>query len=411
MRVNLRQPLRKVCYDGAHRITTPDETLARLQPIGLRLGITRLGNITGLDHIGIPVAIAVRPRSRSVAVSQGKGLTLAQAKASALMEAIELFHGEELVPRLRFASFARLRASASVIPLGRLSRTGKRLLPWTEVPWIEGYDLSTGSRSWVPAELVHTDFATRPARGSHYFQATTNGLASGNHLLEAVSSAVCELVERDAVAVWEGRSTGLRAACRLDLTSVEDPACLGVLERYERAGMTVRVWDATSDIAIPVFLCEIQSRTLDPSAVSRRFRGAGCHPSRAIALSRALTEAAQVRLTHITGIRNDIFADAYEDMLEARAGAALLDARAASLPPRHFRDVPTFESDDIAADVRWLLRRLGEAGFGSVVVVDLTRPELDIPVVRAVIPGLEGYSASPEYRPGPRALQARAQGS
>jgi len=73
--------------------------------------------------------------------------------------------------------------------------------------------------------------------------------------------------------------------------------------------------------------------------------------------------------------------------------------------------VPTFESDDIAADVRWLVRRLGEAGFGSVVVVDLSKPELDIPVVRAVIPGLEGYSASPEYRPGPRALQARAQGS
>jgi ribosomal protein S12 methylthiotransferase accessory factor YcaO len=47
------------------------------------MGITRLGNITGLDRIGIPVAIAVRPNSRSVSVSQGKGLELPQALASA----------------------------------------------------------------------------------------------------------------------------------------------------------------------------------------------------------------------------------------------------------------------------------------------------------------------------------------
>jgi len=57
-----------------------------------RMGITRLGNITGLDRIGIPVAVAVRPNSRSVSVSQGKGLELAQAMASALMEACEGFH-------------------------------------------------------------------------------------------------------------------------------------------------------------------------------------------------------------------------------------------------------------------------------------------------------------------------------
>jgi ribosomal protein S12 methylthiotransferase accessory factor len=59
---------------GTHRVATPDETLARVRPLAARMGITRLGNITGLDQIGIPVAIAVRPNSRSVSVSQGKGL-------------------------------------------------------------------------------------------------------------------------------------------------------------------------------------------------------------------------------------------------------------------------------------------------------------------------------------------------
>jgi ribosomal protein S12 methylthiotransferase accessory factor len=409
MQVSLEQPLRKVYRNGAHRVASPEETLARLRPIALRCGITRLGNVTGLDRLGIPVAVAVRPRSLSVAVSQGKGVTLAQAKASALMEAIELFHGEDLAPRCRLASLAWLRASANVIALDRLSRTGKRLSPWTAIPWIEGHDLSTGATRWVPAEVVHTDFTTSHGRRSHSFLATTNGLASGNHILEAIGSAVCEVIERDAVAVWERRSTGVRAACHLDLESVDDPVCRSLIEQYGRAEMEVRVWDVTSDCRVPAFACEIQPRAPDPAGQSRRFRGAGCHPSRAIALSRALTEAAQVRLTHITGMRNDIFSEAYEDTLGARAGAALLDARAASLPSRAFGETPTFESDDIAADVRWLLQRLREAGFGSVVMVDLTKPELGIPVVRVVVPGLEGYSAAPEYRPGARAIHAGAQ--
>ena len=63
----------------------------------------------GLMGTGIPVAIAVRPNSRSLAVSQGKGLSLPQARASALMEAIELFHGEDISARTRLASYREKR--------------------------------------------------------------------------------------------------------------------------------------------------------------------------------------------------------------------------------------------------------------------------------------------------------------
>jgi ribosomal protein S12 methylthiotransferase accessory factor len=140
--------------------------------------------------------------------------------------------------------------------------------------------------------------------------------------------------------------------------------------------------------------------------MSRRSRGAGCHVERGIALSRALTEAAQVRLTHITGIRDDIFVDDYEDRPDATAGGLLLDASAALRPGRDFRQIPTFVSDDVALDVDWLLGRLRAAGFPSVMVVDLTRPEFGIPVVRVVVPGLEGFSSHPGYRPGSRAKRA-----
>ena len=107
-------PLVKSFRQGTHRVAAPIETLARVRPHMARLGITRLGNITGLDRIGIPVAIAVRPNSRSVSVSQGKGLDLPQAMASALMEANEGFHAEEIGPS-RESTYCDLAASEMVV--------------------------------------------------------------------------------------------------------------------------------------------------------------------------------------------------------------------------------------------------------------------------------------------------------
>src|SRR3982075_4655057 len=105
----VEEPLPKRFWQGTHRTADPGETLARVRPHAARIGITRIGNITGLDRIGIPVAVAVRPNSRSVSVSQGKGLELPQAMASALMEACEGFHAEEIGPcrRAAYAELAR----------------------------------------------------------------------------------------------------------------------------------------------------------------------------------------------------------------------------------------------------------------------------------------------------------------
>jgi ribosomal protein S12 methylthiotransferase accessory factor len=169
------------------------------------MGITRLGNITGLDRIGIPVVTAVRPNSRSVSVSQGKGLDLTQATASALMEAIEGFHAEEVAEGPR-ASYRELAAEAAVVDPLTLCSTGRPFDADAEICWLEGYDLLRQEPCWVPAELVHTDY-TQPLDGS--FLAGSNGLASGNHPVEAIGSAICELVERDAVAVWS--ASGIRA--------------------------------------------------------------------------------------------------------------------------------------------------------------------------------------------------------
>jgi YcaO-like protein with predicted kinase domain len=102
-------PAPKRFHVGTHRLTDPSQTLQRVTPFMSAMGITRVGNITGLDRIGIPVAIAVRPNSRSLAVAQGKGTSLDAAKASALMEAIETYHAENIVHSLRYGTYADLR--------------------------------------------------------------------------------------------------------------------------------------------------------------------------------------------------------------------------------------------------------------------------------------------------------------
>jgi YcaO-like protein with predicted kinase domain len=394
--------LPKAFRRGTHRIVEPSETLARYRPLASSMGITRLGNITGLDRIGIPVVAAIRPNSRSVSVSQGKGLDLFQAMASALMESVEGFHAEEAGEGRR-AAYRELARDRDVVDPLTLCTTGRRFDLDASITWLEGFDLLRQEPCWLPAEIVHADY-TQPFDG--YFLAGSNGLASGNHLVEAISSAVCELVERDAVALWSASGMRARARQALEMASVDDPDCRALLAKYDRAGIDVRLWNVTTDVGIAAFLCDIRDPSADEPRRLRRFHGAGCHPDRAIALARALSEAAQTRLTYITGIRDDLLPVEYEEPANADIVDALLDALRQESEPHPFRGVPSFTGDDLGRDLRWELEQLRLAGITRVIAVDLTRPEFGIPVVRVVTPGLEGDIRHPHYVPGPRARRA-----
>jgi ribosomal protein S12 methylthiotransferase accessory factor len=369
------------------------------------MGITRLGNITGLDRIGIPVAVAVRPNSRSVSVSQGKGLDLPQAMASALMEACEGFHAEEIGP-LRHAPYRDLARSTSVVDPATLCAGIRHFDAAAAISWVQGYDLLRCERCWVPAEIVHTDYTLPQPDG--YFLAGSNGLASGNHLTEAINAALYELVERDAVALWIAQPLRWRASCALDLTSVDDPDCRTLLARYEAAEIAVRVWNVTTDVGIAAFLCEIRDLSAGDPQQPTRFHGSGCHADRAIALTRALTEAAQTRLTYIAGIRDDLSRAEYRTTPDDELSDALLDALGRGIVATPFSAVPNFAADDLGEDLHWALGRLSAVGIDRVIAVDLSRLHFMIPVVRLVIPGLEWDPHHPNYQPGPRAREVAA---
>jgi ribosomal protein S12 methylthiotransferase accessory factor len=289
-----------------------------------------------------------------------------------------------------------------VAQIPRMARS--RFHPRLQILWIEGYDLIQREPIWLPFETIHTNYTIAMRGHAGDFIASSNGLASGNHILEAISHALCEVVERDAMTLWYRKDEAAQRQTRLDLTTIDDHDCQAVLERYARADIAVGVWEITSEVGIPGFQCQIVDRAEDPLRPLYSAFGAGCHPTRAIALLRALHEAAQSRLTIITGARDDWFRADYArwsspDVLQANR------ARIAEQPPaRAFASSPSWESDSFGADVAWELERLRAAGLQRAVMVDLTRPEFGLPVVKLVIPGLEPLASKEGYIAGSRAL-------
>lgn len=394
-------PGAKTYRHGTHRARTPDDTIARVRPLLTRFGITRIANLTGLDRTGIPVVMVCRPNARSSAVFHGKGIDLAAAKASGLMEAIETWHGEHVQLPLRYGSVTDLRADHGLADVSGLPRSpSDRFHVDLPMLWVEGHDLIGGDRVWLPLEIVHANSTIPGPPTSGCFATSTNGLASGNHLLEATSHALCEVIERDATSLWHRHKPSTQDGMRLDLATVSDDDCRAVLDRLNEADLDVAVWDTTTDVGVPAFQCLVMDRTAEIGHVGH---GAGCHPAREIALLRALTEAAQVRTTYIVGSREDIQHSDYQpSILDARNHRARALMRLVNRM-RDFESVDRFAFDTFETEVAWLLNRLKAAGLRQAIAVDLTRPEIGLSVVRVVVPGLEGSDHHADYVPGKRA--------
>ena len=399
----------KQYFHGTHRTCAPADTVARLQPFLSTMGITRVANVTGLDRTRIPVVMVCRPNARSVTVSQGKGVTLDAAKASGIMEALEVWHAERIVKPLKLASYAEMRGEHRVADMSLLPRArGSCYADGLPLLWIEGEDLMGSGPVWVPYELVSANYTLPLPPGSGCFQANTNGLASGNHWLEALSHGLCEVVERDATTLWKQCSPRAQDKRVIDVDSVDDTACASVIAQLRSADLQVRIWDTTTDVGIASFVCLVMGGETDEA--DPEF-GAGCHPVRHVALLRAVTEAAQARNTYIAGARDDYFAHLYDAASRARRFALCRRLFGSSGAQRAFAHVPTFESPALEGDLRWMLARLRAVGIEQVLAVDLTKEAIGVPVARVIVPGLEGIMDDDEgdYAPGRRAMHHRTE--
>ena len=409
---SLSRPVTAKSYrDGTHRTVAPAETVARVRPFLPVIGATRIANVTGLDRIGIPVVMVCRPNARSISTAQGKGLDLEAAVASGVMESLEGYHAEHVTRPLKLNSLEELRYTHRMVDVDRLPAIeGSRFHSRLPTLWIEGYDLLQDDVLWAPYEMVHMNCTIPAPPGSGCFPATSTGLASGNHPVEALSHALCEAIERDALTLWLLRPEAHRRASQIDLDSVDDAACRSVVEKLHSARFAVAVWDVTSDLGVPAFLCRIADRDVAGHGAAATVDGSGCHPCRSVALLRAVTEAVQSRLTQISGTRDDMGRTLYGFDMAAEPA----DHRSNGAPAERgkpFRDVASCEHDTFEADANWLLGRIRGAGLENAIAVDLTRPEFGVPVLRVIVPGLEDGIEAPGYAPGPRAraaLEARA---
>ena len=386
------------------RLYSAAETVARMRAVFPDLGITRLARVTGLDRIGIPVFLAVRPNSRTLAVTQGKGIDDDAARASAVMEAAEQAVAERPRVSTRAASVRELISSneAFVAPARFLRRGAAAPAESAVIDWVEGFDLLTNRVTWAPLDVVSLDFTEDGDQRASPFWQTTDGLASGNNLLEAVVHGLCERIERDASALWCLRPARQVVARCVQPDAFDDPVLSSLTCRIADAGLRLTLFDVTSDIEIPTYLALI-AETRPVGAAWRHFdlsRGTGTHPLGVRAALRAVTEAAQSRLTSISGARDDFAPSMY-------AAALRPDLHVyANAEPAGWK--PRLGGSEIAPGeyLRLMLGRLKARGVRSAVAVPLGGETAGFSVAKMIVPDLEDPPESRYRRLGRRAINA-----
>jgi ribosomal protein S12 methylthiotransferase accessory factor len=418
----------KMAARFSERTVIPEETLPRARAIAAAKGVTRLADITGLDRVGIPVFTAVVPKSDdTITVYNGKGCSPLDARTGALMESIERQTALDTDLEIITGSYAHLRhhAPRAIDPDLFNQRLRDDYDSNMRCGWARGYDLMAGETVLVPASLG--GFGPRfGGAASPFVTYSSNGLASGNCMEEAVCHALCELVERDAWTLAELRSHWIPTARREafpeaspDTTGVDDYNVYAridlsaagwpiseLMEKFAQAGLSPVVRDISSDFGVTCVIASVVDDWVPgyPQAHS----GLGAHPNARIAVVRALTELAQSRTVDIQGMREDILpaeAVAHEHERHTQRLQRVDHTRWMLRDQgarRHFANVPSVVHDDIADDIRWILSGLQQAGIQSAIVVDLTEPG-GFPVVRVAVPGLE-FWVMDHGKLGPRAL-------
>jgi len=393
---------------GTVRARSAEETLERIRPWIPKFGITRVASVTGLDVLGVPVWMAVRPLARSLTVSQGKGISDTLAYISAVMESIEMHHAEHWDPKgLNVSLGEAFQDERFASPASLSLRSDAKVTDQTEVTWVEGRDLVTGRPAFLPKELLDLDFRMKRGRAP-VFLSSSNGLASGNTRDEAIVHALCEVIERDQSCLWqiEQSLAGDPRKRMVQIDTIEDPICRGQLDLCRRANLDVWVWYCTYDIDVPVFACTIADRG-NATFYPQRASGYGCHPVPTIALSRAVTEAIQSRLTHISGVRDDVTWERYRNDIAVtdRSNLAAFEAMAKMEPALPFDAIPP--APPIASMhgmLEHLLAKLDAVGLKHAIVVEFDTAVEDFAFLFTCVPGLEFAANKPNYTPGERML-------
>ena len=405
--------------DGGYRAVSPEETLSRLRhhvsPItGVVTELERAGtfhdSVTYVYTAGHNFAARQGREAESVRHlrnrSAGKGMSAVQAKAGALCEALErvsgVFDGSEPRRAARLAELGDVAIHPNDLLLyserqfrERIQRNAQpSAFNWIGDPfdderaidWSPVWSMSRGAVRYVPTAFAYYQY--KDSVQPDLCRGDSNGNASGNSIEEAILQGFLELVERDAVALWWYNRIQKPG---LDISTVDEP----YLQRHAAAlrsrGRETWILDLTSDLGIPVYVAV--SRQVDSARENLMF-GFGAHLDAKIAAVRAVTEMNQM-LTNIPSDDAELSESqvAKSEMLQWLTTATLAaHPYLAPLPDAVPLASSVSTSDDLRDDVLTCQSILERHGM-EMLVLDQTRPDLQIPVVKVIVPGLRHFWA------------------
>jgi len=383
-----------VTYFGCtHRAIPPERTIANVEGKLRRAGVTRIAEITHLDRLGIPVYSAIRPGAAEGAVSiyAGKGATKNQAKASAMMEAFERYSAEINIEDAQMFETGLYGEIEGAINPETLILPQQSYKPdETRLDWVKTVDVTDDEEYLAPVNAIYHPYI--PRGGAVLFKSNTNGLASGNRIEEAVYHGITEVVERDAWSIFEAKKK-----CRGEVVcdGTENPLIRDMLHKFDQSEIEVKLLDLTADVDITTIAAVADDTVLrDPALLSL---GVGTHLNPEVAVIRALTEVAQSRATQIHGTREDtnraVFMRkaGYERMKRINKHWFSDSHKLIDISRIKDKSKPTFKED-----IETCVNILKKNGFDKIYYTDLTRREIEIPVARVIIPGMEVYSVDTE---------------
>ncbi|MFB3926141.1 MAG: YcaO-like family protein [Syntrophales bacterium] len=389
----------KVYILETHRSRTPDSTLEFIQKVKETVEMRSFRDATDVDRIGISVFTCDRIRPDGSKTSHtGKGVSPIQAQVSITMESIERYCSEfrdEYVERLIKGSYSRLKTSFNILdPRDMILSHGSGYRDDAQLYWTPGYDILREEDILVPACAVYHpyDFDDVFVINTH-----TNGVAAGNTFEEAVIHGLAELIERDS---W---SIALYNRSFSDSLYIEEAPDNGfiidILDRFEKADIEIVAKDITSDIGVPVvgaFSRDLVYRNMFP------VNGFGAHIDPRVAMVRALLEIATTRALFIQKHGIERMCEAMPLYLQGDGEED--DHRFYAYRQKGLKELEIGYDRDILRDIKAMTARLESRGLSRVIAVNLTRPDIGIPTVRMIVPGLETYCFD-NTRVGERALR------
>lgn len=351
------------------------------------------------------------PGFKSSALSQGAGVgtTAEEAEHGALCEALERYScttiGDE--PWV-LARYADLDPATTVNPTAcmlysesqyeRRDEINRRGAAFDVVPepfdeqaplaWTGVWSLSADRFKLLPSSFLFYFF---PQTSGPYCWADSNGCAAGTSLTDAVTRGLYELVERDTVAIWWYNRL---ARPGLELEATRDPELCRIRDAHHDLGREVWALDLTADLGIPTYAAVSRRPGAGSEDIVLGF-GADLDPRRAV--RHAVLEMNHILPAVLPAHRTADGDYPYPEPAQKDWW------RSASVENQPYL-LPTSWLDDLTAvtpgrvesaparPLEHLLTTLEAAGL-EVLVLDMTRPDVGLPVAKVVVPGLRHFWA------------------